>query len=477
MNINPQDSRPLYLQVYEFYRDQILSGIYPAGMKLPPIRKLAGDLGVSRNTIEAAYSQLSQEGFVSSKRGSGYIVESISVGNFTQALGNHDEMAYEVFMKKNQYSPPSTSTQDNYAYDFTYGNLEPGSFPADTWRKLTAEVLFNAEAHEISQYNNNQGDFHLRFYLAHHLQETRGVQCFPEQIVIQPGTQAALQNLLMLFDPNSDRIAMEDPGYDGARMVFENHGFETIPIPILGENHVHPRTLAKHNPKLIFTTPSNQFPTGKILPILVRRNILEWAAHNNAYIIEDDYCREFRYKGHVSPSLHSLDTHHRVIYLGTFSKALSPAMRISYLVLPAQLLAKWNKKYRDYYSQVPWLSQAVLRHFVEKGYWEKLMRKSQTRNKKKYEKLITSLRKYLGDKIEIMESGAGLHVLVGTRDDRNQETLIAQAKTTGVRVYETNKYWIDPDPRYENYVLIGFSAIKEEDIEPGIQALAKAWLE
>lgn len=476
MNIDPSDNRPLYLQIYEQYRDQIMKGVYPAGMKLPPIRRLADDLGVSRNTVETAYSQLSQEGFVASKQGSGYTVENLATIDAVYPQASSEGLSYDMYMRKNRYAPYATNTKKNFTYDFTYGNLEEESFPADTWRKLTSEVLFGTETGSLSTYNDNQGDFWLRLSIANQLQVTRGVQCFPEQIVIQPGTQASIQNLLLLFDPAKDAVAFEDPGYDGVRVVFENCGFKVAPLPILStDKHAHPKVLEENKPRLIFTTPSNQFPTGKILPIRVRQYMLEWATKNDAYIIEDDYCREFRYKGKSAPSLQSLDQYHRVIYLGTFSKALSPALRMNYLVLPPKLLSKWRDTYKDYYSQVPWLSQAVLRRFGEEGLWDKLVRKAQTRNKKKYERLISALKKYMGDKIDIMESGAGLHMLVGVLDDRNQQTLIAQAAEADVWVYETRKYWLDPDPKYKNYVLIGFSAIKEQDIEPGIEALAKAW--
>ena len=478
MNIDFDDNRPLYLQIYEHYRDQIMKGLYSSGMKLPPIRKLADDLGVSRNTIETAYGQLTQEGFVASKQGSGYTVENLTTIDAIYAQEHNEESSRSAFMKRNRYTPYAIQPKKQLTYDFTYGDLEEGSFPADAWRKLTSEVLFGVETKSLSTYNDNQGDFWLRLFIANQLQVTQGIPCFPEQVVIQPGTQASVQTVLSLFDPSHDIAVFEDPGYDGVRVVFENCGFKVVPLPILSsDKHTHPKVLEQNKPKLIFITPSNQFPTGTILPIKVRQYMLDWATKNDAYIIEDDYCREFRYKGKSAPSLYSLDQHRRVIYLGTFSKALSPALRISYLVLPPRLLNRWRVRYKDYYSQVPWLSQAVLRRFEEEGLWDKLVRKAQTRNRKKYEKLMVTLKKYMGNKINIMESGAGLHLLVGVCDNRDQQTLIDQAAAANVRVYETRKYWINTDPKYKNYVLIGFSAINEQDIEPGIKALAKAWFE
>ncbi|MDR0514433.1 MAG: PLP-dependent aminotransferase family protein [Coriobacteriaceae bacterium] len=360
-------------------------------------------------------------------------------------------------------------------YDFTYGNLLPGSFPAEAWRKLTADALFSIEGTQTSCYNDNLGDFLLRLNIANHLRKSRGVRCFPEQVVIQPGTQAAIQNLLQLFNPAKDKVAMEEPGYDGVRKVFEHAGFKLIPCPTHLDTEAYLDAVNHSGARLAYVTPSHQFPIGAIMPTQSRQQLLDWARVNDAFLIEDDYCHEFRYRTRAMPSLQSLDTYHRVVYAGTFSKVLSPALRMSYLILPPTLLASWRERYDGYYSAVPWLNQAVLRRLFEEGLWDKLVRKAYTRNKRRHEALRDALQRYLGDKIDIIEGGTGLHLLIGVRDGRNQETLIGQAASAGVRVYGTDRYWIAREHPLGNHLLLGFSAIAEERIAPGIATLAQAW--
>ena len=474
MNINFTATKALYLQIYDQFKHEIMEGIYSAGQRLPSIRKLADELGVARNTVEAAYRQLLQEGFVSSKTGSGYKVEqlnlherrfSISVNESVDTYNSHEK----------QLIANTQNLSQTFKYDFCYGDLESGSFPGDTWRKLTADALQSTEARGASCYNDNQGDYLLRLNIANHLRKSRGVRCFPEQVVVQAGTQASILNLMQLFDPALHMVAMEEPGYDAARVAFEQSRFEIIPCPVYNGFGTYIRSLAASDAKLCFVTPSNQFPTGGNIPMRARLQLLDWARASDAYILEDDYCREFRYNAHPVPSLQSLDTSHRVIYMGTFSKVLSPALRMSYLILPPELLAQWQEHFRKSAPTVPWLTQVVLRRFVEQGHWEKFIRRARTRNRQKHETLIQAMNKYLRDRVELVENGAGLHLLVRVRDGRSQEELVRLAAAGDVGVYETNRYWMTDSPARGNYILLGFSAIKKEDIEPGIKALAKAW--
>jgi GntR family transcriptional regulator/MocR family aminotransferase len=279
----------------------------------------------------------------------------------------------------------------------------------------------------------------------------------------------------MLFDPLRDVIAMEEPGYDGVRSVFENARFKLFPVPVHDGNDAFISALYNSHASLAYVTPSNQFPTGGVLQLSARQRLLKWASSQNAYIIEDDYCREFRYTTRPLSSLRSLDRDDRVIYMGTFSKALSPALRVNYLVLPPDLLFRWNKLFENRYPEVPWLSQAVLAKYIEEGHWVKRLRKTLAQNKRKYQVLMAALQTYMGDKIDIMENGSGLHLLVGVLDGRRQNELIYTARHAGVKVYGTNRYWMNENHPMENYVLIGFSAIPEAMIEPGIQQLGEAW--
>jgi GntR family transcriptional regulator/MocR family aminotransferase len=485
---------PKYQQIYEQFRDQILDGTYQARTKLPPIRTLADELGISRNTVEAAYMRLSQEGYVTSRTGSGFLVEEPSPDN-EKTPPHHEEAVNSFYRRLDQTNiwggtkdaeidndkangnPKSEEASDDtqIEFDFTYGNLQKGSFPSQLWRRLTNEILSESDITNASIYTNNLGEKNLREHIAQMIRINSGVNCHPSQIILQAGTQSGLGNLLMLFDPLRDVVGLEEPGYDGARSVFENARFRLFPLPIYQDSDSFIDALYTSHAKLVYVTPSNQFPTGKVLQLQTRQRLLKWATTENAYILEDDYCREFRYTTRPLPSLQSMDRHNRVVYMGTLSKSLSPALRLSYLVLPPDLLFEWHKLFGNYYAEVPWLSQAVLTSYIEKGYWNKHLRKNQALNKRKHGILISALNKHMAGRIDIMESSSGLHVLLGVLDGRHQNDLIQSAQAAGVKVYGTNRYWMSAHHPMENYVLVGFSAISESKIEAGIAQLAEAW--
>ncbi|MDR0347685.1 MAG: PLP-dependent aminotransferase family protein [Coriobacteriales bacterium] len=497
ITLDHSSPKPLYQQIYEQLRAHIMDGSYRVGSRLPSIRHLATELGVARNTVDAAYLQLTQEGYVSSRAGSGFMVEALELmseaspaqqrdasQNFIRRLSQtalwdapatNDDGADTLNTNGESDDADGARSRPSINYDFTYGNLQDGSFPSQLWRRLVAEVLSGQDAYRASVYANRLGEPGLREQIARALHAEGGVNCHPAQVVVQAGTQAALYNLLTLFDPLRDVIAMEEPGYDGARSVFANARFRVFPLPVYEGNEAFIEALYDSRARLAYVTPSNQFPTGKILQMGARQRLLKWASSTNAYIVEDDYCREFRYTSRPLPSLQSLDRDERVIYMGTFSKALSPALRMSYLVLPPDLLFQWNALFENHYPEVPWLSQAVLQSYMEKGYWEKHLRKAQTRNRRKYQSLVNALQKYMGKRVDVMENGSGLHLLVGVLDKRHQNDLIDKAREAGVRVYGTRRYWMSNNHPLQNYVLIGFSAISEEKIEPGIARLAHAW--
>ena len=474
ISIDRTDKTPLYQQLFDSCRKEIISGAFPAGSRLPALRKLAKDLGVARNTVEVAYQQLVQEGYVSSKPGGGFIVEQLDLDEIALAQKQRKMERAAVQTMRSHKEKPYVASVD-VPYDFTYGDLQDTWFPAETWRKLTADALFGEEAALANRYNDRMGDELLREELAVRLARERGVHCLPEQIVIQAGTQAALMNLMRLFDPANDTVTMEDPGFDGARIVFQRSGFSLAPLPVDCETGWNMNALEETDAALAFVTPSSQFPTGKIMPLGMRQNLLAWANKHDSFIVEDDYCREFRYDSRPLPSLQSLDAKGRVIYMGTLSKALSPALRLNYLVLPHEILERWNKAFEGFRSSIPWLSQTTLRLFMQNGHWERLLRRAQTCNKRKNNALLRAIDAHMRGKVEVVGAGSGLHILLRTRDERKPEELIGAALSEGVRIYDTSGYWIGKAPETFDYMLVGFSRIREEDIAPGIAALARAW--
>lgn len=480
IELHHESKTPLYEQIYLQLRRGIAAGIYQPASKLPSIRALSAELRCSRNTIEAAYQMLVQEGIALGVPGSGYVVERDALLLLAPYL---DEPIAPAMQGNGLARTPQSDSRKDAApleggirYDFTYGDLQPGTFPIAIWRSLTDDVLLGPEVEKGNLYTDNAGDIGLRREIARQQAATRGVRCTPEQVIVQAGTQAALQNLLLLFDPARDAVAMEDPGYDGAREVFENNHFRLLPCPIepYGEKP-YLESVRESGARLAFATPSNQFPTGIVMDADTRLQLIDWAHGTGAYIIEDDYCHEFLYRMRPLPSLQSLDHHGRVIYMGTFSKSLSPSLRINYLILPFDLLERWNDKFSKTYPSVPWLSQAVLRRYLQDDRRQRRLRQIQTQNARKYEALMDALRATMGERIDILEGGAGLHLLVNVRDGRSQAQLIETARRAGVAVYGTDQYWIARDHPLKSCVLVGFSAIRIEDITPGIEALAQAW--
>ena len=463
MHLDDRLDTPLYQQLFDQLRHRIEEGGQPEGSRLPPIRSMAADLGCARNTVENAYALLVQEGYVKSRPGSGYIVQNVA---FLQVDADRSQAPGEKLLG---------ADENRVRYDFTYGNLEPGTFPAAAWRAITDDILLSVERTGCDAYNDPFGEKALRSAIAWRLATQRGIDCTPSQIIIQGGTQTSMQNLLALFDGARDVVAMEDPGYDGVRTVVERARFALAPCRVGAGADVFRADLEASGARLAYLTPSSQFPTCSVMPTDTREAVLKWAERHDAYLLEDDYCRDFRYRERSLPPLASMDRRGRVIYMGTFSKSLSPALRINYLVLPEPLRDRWREAFASSYSPVPWLNQQVLARFMTDGSWDRHLRRVQAKNRRKYETLTRVLRATMGNDVEMLENGTGLHLLVRVRDGRPQDELVRQAAEADVAVYPTKKYWTDPARHVSSTVLVGFSSIAEDDIEPGIRALAAAW--
>ncbi len=463
MHLDDRLDTPLYQQLFDQLRHRIEEGGQPEGSRLPPIRSMAADLGCARNTVENAYALLAQEGYVKSRPGSGYIVQNVA---FLQVDADRSQAPGEKLLG---------ADENRVRYDFTYGNLEPGTFPAAAWRAITDDILLSVERTGCDAYNDPFGEEALRSAIAWRLATQRGIDCTPSQIIIQGGTQTSMQNLLALFDGARDVVAMEDPGYDGVRTVVERARFTLAPCRVGAGADAFRADLEASGARLAYLTPSSQFPTCSVMPTDTREAVLKWAERHDAYLLEDDYCRDFRYRERSLPPLASMDRRGRVIYMGTFSKSLSPALRINYLVLPEPLRDRWREAFASSYSPVPWLNQQVLARFMTDGSWDRHLRRVQAKNRRKYETLTRVLRATMGNDVEMLENGTGLHLLVRVRDGRPQDELVRQAAEADVAVYPTKKYWTDPARHVSSTVLVGFSSIAEDDIEPGIRALAAAW--
>src|SRR5690625_3898501 len=378
-NLNKSLDRPLYTQLYEYIKGNIKTGRISSGARLPSIRNLSSHLSISKNTVDSAYQQLI-EGYIESRPKSGlFVIKYEEQFLFPQSHSPQRYGDYEKFER----------VKLDYKYDFRQGKVDQDSFPSATWRKLTNQVL---NEKDIFSYGDQQGEPELRLELAKYLYQSRGVSSSPNQIIIGGGIQQLLSLLCLIIDSKGQSIAIENPGYDGARAIFNHHHFKVKPIE-LDDNGICMQQLQQSDARLVYVTPSHQFPLGIVMPIANRMNLIEWANHVNGFIIEDDYDSEFRYKGKPIPALQGLDSYDRVIYMGTLSKSLLPSIRLSYMVLPKPLLEKYQTEFNMYEQPVSKIHQKTLYQFMQRGDWQKHLRKMRNIYQKKHDVLFKAIKR------------------------------------------------------------------------------------
>lgn len=472
-----QDSPdPLYRQIYRQSRDAIVQGRLGAGDKLPSIRNLSKTLQVSHTTIEQAYLQLSVEGYVRNVPRSGYVVEALDTDFLRLPTPDNEPGVRRAEADRSRNAFYAENAAGGAArYDFSYANLQPDSFPLKTWRTLTNDVLFANTAPDLARYSYTHEPNSLRRALARHLNRTRGVNCLPEQVVVQAGTDGALATIFQLLDREKHVVGLEEPGYATVREVAQRMGFQLVSIPSDQGVDAFIDALYKHNPKIVFTTPSHQFPTGNVLGLEGRLELLKWAEKTNGIIIEDDSCNEYRYSTGPIPSLQSLDAHNRVIYLCNVSKVLSPALRIAYMVLPPKFLGRYLRVFNYAHPAVSWLDQEVLARFISEGHWDAHVRKMAKGNHHRHDLLLANLQEQFGDMVSISGADAGMHLYVGVQNGMSQRELVHTAYKQGANVYSTARFWFSK-PSDQDKLMLGFSAIADADIAPGVEALRRAWL-
>jgi GntR family transcriptional regulator/MocR family aminotransferase len=432
---------------------------------------MAESLCMSRNTVERAYQQLLVEGYIKSQEKSGYYVEDIEKSGAIKPQGARVRLKKEDLEALGHPFAINPETP----YDFCYTNIAPENFPLETWRKLTVSVLHSSEAKLIAQYSNPFGDYDLRKEIARFVLDSRGVDCCPEQVIVLTGLAEIMDRLLKFFSPIKRHIALEEPCLNAVRAVASSNGFTISPLDASNaDKYLH--DLEKTQSNLAYVTPSHQFPTGGTLQLSSRLKLLDWAVANNAYIIEDDYDSEFRYKTKAIPSLHALDSSNRVIYTGSFSKTLSPNLRVGYMVLPPHLVEQYRDDFRVFPCSVPWLNQRVLYHFMALGHWDKHLRKLVKTNRRKREVLLTACNSIFGKSLKLAGVDAGLHVWAHLDGYHDDDELIALAHKVGVIVYPSKCYYSELERVDKGAFLMGHSKIKEEDIEPGVALLYKVWM-
>ncbi|WP_097025680.1 PLP-dependent aminotransferase family protein [Clostridium peptidivorans] len=456
LNLERNSNEPLYIQLYKYLREEIKANRIKRGTKLPSIRYLADYLNVSKITVDNAYQQLLVEGYIESRQRSGMYVQQIEGMLFTP-------------LEVNKMNICPTPSFNRIKYDFHYGTIDTESFDFNIWRKLTSQVLKSSQE-ELLQCGDPQGELDFREEIVNYLRLSRGVLCSSSQVIVTSGTHNSLQLLCELIDYDNKSIAIEDPGWNNSKFIFQKNNFKITPT-LLDKDGICLKTLRESSPKFVYVTPSHQFPSGIVMPITRRQNLLRWAKNTKAFIIEDDYDSEFRYIGRPIPSLQGLDDDERVIYLGTFSKSLAPSLRISYMVLPKKLLDKYKQNMSMYEQPTSRLNQKTLQLFMSNGYWERHIQKMRKVYRKKYNTLIKSIEYYLNNNVRLIGGNAGLHILLEIRNGMSEDMIIQKTEMAGVRIYPTSKYWITHSDLDYPIFLIGFAALSENQIRGGIELL------
>lgn len=457
--LDPQSAKPLYEQIYSYIRQEIRSGSLNAEDRLPSTRVLAEHLKVSRSTTQLAYEQLLAEGYIEARPCRGYFVTQM-------------EELVELGPETNEAMETSESGASDYQVDFSPRGIDLDGFPYNTWRKLSRNTLVD-DNRDMFHSGNHQGEPWLREAIRSYLHSARGVNCSAEQIIVGAGSEYLLMLLSQVLGMGH-RIAMENPTYKQAYRIFESLNYQVRSVE-MDQYGMNPSMLEESGADVAYVMPSHHFPTGIVMPVARRQELLRWAAAGTErYLIEDDYDSEFRYKGKPIPALQGMDRLGKVIYLGTFSKCIAPAIRVSYLVLPMELLLRYRKKAGFYASTVSRIDQNILYQFLAQGHFERHLNRMRGIYKAKHDALMAAIRP-LEQEFVIHGENAGLHILLTSRRGWTEPELIGAAANAGVKVYGLSDYFIHPEHnRRPGTVLLGYASLDEEEIRLGAQLLAEA---
>lgn len=441
----------LYQKLYEEIKERILDGRLRPGQKLPGKRQLAADRGVSINTVVSALGQLEAEGYVYSRQRSGVYV-----------------LNQKLTLREPDLWPRQETAIDQPLIDWRYRGVD-GDFPRATWRKLGGQIM--ADRPDLfMETGDRQGEQELREALSTYLWSSRGVEAPASHIVIDSSTESLLLTLLaMLGKPT---IGLEDPGFHRWGSFLHANLVRRLPLRLDEEGAVMSPS-DKKEADLIFITPAHQFPTGRIMSIGRKQELLDWAAAHGKWIIEDDYNGEFRFEGKPIPPIKAIDGSDRVIYMGSFSATISPAMRVSYMVLPDRLVSRFRKNSYYLSSRVPRLTQLIVARFMTSGSFIRHI----NRMRRKYARKHQLLTDWISEKpgLAVRGSKAGLHLLLEYRGgNRSESELTGLAESRGMALSPLSDYELIPQQRRPAFV-VGYGKADMDQLRAGINLLEEVW--
>lgn len=463
IRLRTDSDKCLYQQIYEHIRQEIREGKLLAGERLPSTRSLAEYLQVARSTVDYAYDQLLSEGYIEAKPYKGYFVCRLE-GIFT--------MEQQEMTEPEVVRPDSQEDGTQVQVDFSPYGIDMTGFPFGVWKRITKNILNDSNS-ELFAQGEPQGDYDLRMTISRYLHSSRGVNCRPEQIIVGAGNDY----LLLLLEKILGRhvgIAMENPTYKRAYRIFQSFAYRIYTVD-MDDKGMRADRLSGLPVRAAYVMPSHQYPTGAVMTIGRRAELLRWAEKEpDRYLIEDDYDSEFRYRGKPIPSLQSSDKRGKVIYIGTFSKAIAPAIRVSYMVLPESLLEVYRRDCSFYSCTVSRIDQRILNEFIRDGYFERHLNKMRMHYRAKHDLLLAELEPFK-KAFTISGEDAGLHLLLTAKGNVTEQELLERAAAEKVKAYGMSENMVEATMRKAT-VLLGFGSIDEAEMQEGLRRLQKAWL-
>lgn len=481
LELDERSEQPLHRQVYGGLRAAILAGRIAPGQRLPSTRALAERLGISRATVTLGYEQLASEGYLEATQGSGTCVGRQLPDDLLKAAAGRRTLAMRGAMRPPTLSPGGAALAamafprlavDELPYDFRHGRPALEAFPIAVWNRLLARHGRSRNRALLDYEPDPRGHAGLREAIAGHLRQARAVQCDGSQVIVTGGSQQALDLCTRMLASEGEVAAMEDPGYPGASAAFLAHGLRLASLPATAEGVSFAPLPRLRGVRLVYVTPSHQYPTGSVMSLPRRLELLELSRKGGWRILEDDYDSEFRYDGRPLPALQGLDASGSVLYVGTFSKSMFPALRIGYLVAPPDLVpvlarARWVAD-----RQTPTREQLALEDFIREGHLERHIRRMRVLYGTRREALLGALHHHLGDRADLQGEGAGLHLMVRLRTSLSDATLTRRAAEFGVGLESIASCRIHAKGSGE--FLLRFGCLEEATIQEGIRRLALA---
>jgi GntR family transcriptional regulator/MocR family aminotransferase len=481
--LHPSSSQPLYRQLYESLRAAILAGQLAGGMRLPSTRALAEELGASRSTVINAFDQLLAEGYIYGVHGSGTFVARVLPEELLEAprgpgmrprepapMGALSRRGAALAALPEPPLPARPALAHSRAFDV--GLPATDAFPRKLWGQLLARC-WRRGASDLLDYQPGAGSMPLREAIAAHVTAARGVRCDAGQVIVTAGSQQALALAAqVLLDPG-DAAWIEDPGYMGARAALLAAGARLIPVPIGAEGLDSSAGLARcASPRLVYITPSHQFPLGATMSLARRLALLEWASTASVWLLEDDYDSEFHYAGRPLAALQGLDRAGCVIYIGTFSKVLFPALRLGYLIVPPALVEAFIRARAAADMHSPALDQAALAEFMREGHFARHIRRMRALYAERQAILIDAAARDLAGLLDLQPAATGMHLLGWLPAGVDDRVAAERAGACGVRVLPLS--WLRIEPAERGGLLLGYAAANEREIRDGVRRLARA---